>query len=340
MKDIEVFILTRNRVDLLKSSAESILNQTHKVKLTIVDNCSEDNTEAYVKELMEKCNNVNYYRQPEFVIFEKNLKTAQNMAQADYVMFFHDDDILHPQYIEFAYKLINKYDDVDLICGLSTAFKNQNEIKTEYLKQVKYSLFKNKKEFISHVYSAFCTDYTDIVFPHVIYKTQNIKDIKIETERYGKIADKPFVIDALQKGIVIQIRDKRMLNYRIHEGQDSATTKNGPFPNEIIAHNIKFKEILNNNMESRVIFDNFSAKWLNILFKWGGNGNNKQEFKNFIKQAYEQDAINWFSYALFFSPLRFFYKFINKKIVKYITYKDKHIKELDLILENNSEKNC
>ena len=148
MKDIEVFILTRNRQELVKYSIESILNQTHKVKLTVVDNASTDGTETYVKQLMESYSDLNYYKQPELIPFGENLKTAQNMAQADYVMFFHDDDILHPQYIEFAYKLVNKYNNVDLICSLLTEFKNQNEIKTQYLKQVKYSLFKNKIEFV------------------------------------------------------------------------------------------------------------------------------------------------------------------------------------------------
>ena len=60
MKEIEVFILTKNRIDLLKYSINSILNQTHKVKLTIIDNNSDDLTEVYVKDLMKHHDNVFY----------------------------------------------------------------------------------------------------------------------------------------------------------------------------------------------------------------------------------------------------------------------------------------
>ena len=52
---IEIFILTYNRAEMLKDSIISLLNQSiGKIKITVLDNASTDNTENLVKELMAK----------------------------------------------------------------------------------------------------------------------------------------------------------------------------------------------------------------------------------------------------------------------------------------------
>ena len=51
---IEIFILTYNRLPYLKSAINSALNQSIKnLKITIMDNCSTDGTEDYVKSLQK-----------------------------------------------------------------------------------------------------------------------------------------------------------------------------------------------------------------------------------------------------------------------------------------------
>ena len=324
MKDIEVFILTRNRLELLKYSINSILNQTHKVKLTIVDNDSSDETEQYVTNLMKENDNLKYYRQPEFVPFEKNLKTAQELAKEEYVMFFHDDDVLNPQYIEAAYKLVNEYDNVDLVCGLLTSFHNNDEIDFHKLENAKYAVYENKYAFTNFIYSAFFTCESSILFPHVIYKTKNIKNIKVDSKKYGKIADKPFVLDSIQDGKCIQIKEKSMLMYRVHESQDSATSKNGPFPEEIINHHRNFKEIMSKDFYSTLRFNAYANKWLQTLYDWGNNDAGK--FKDFIKEAYLSGAINKYTYNIYFGFIPVLNKRINKILMKIIRYQDKHEK--------------
>lgn len=333
MKDIEVFILTRNRADLLSYSLESILNQTHKVKVTVVDNNSSDLTEKYITDLMSKYPNLNYYRQDKFVKFRENFGTAKSLAKAEYVMFFHDDDILHPQYIEAAYKLVNTYDNVDLVCGLLTTFKDQSEINHKVHKEINYSLFNNKKEFVSHIYSAFFTDDSSIMFPHVIYKTENVKPIPFQDDLYGKIADKPFVLDAIKNGKCIQIRNKDMLMYRIHPGQDTNNISTGPYPNEVANHNKKFKDVLNNSLFDRIKFNVFSDCWLKGLYGWGMGEVNRLEFRNFIKEAYYNETINKWTYNAYFSPFRFIYKRLNKIMRKIFKTMDKKINIYSLVLK-------
>ncbi len=41
-------------------------------------------------------------------------------------MLFHDDDLLHPKYLEYALNLLNKYDDISVITTRYTEFWNDN----------------------------------------------------------------------------------------------------------------------------------------------------------------------------------------------------------------------
>jgi len=336
MKDIEVFILTYNRIDLLKKSMQSILNQTHEVRLTIVDNASTDDTQTYVEEIQKQYPNVYYIKQNTHVDFQKNFNTAKSAAVADYVMFFHDDDILHPQYIETAHKLVNQYDNVDLVCGLLTVFSDDEEINIKTTNIVKYSCFETKEDFVSHCFSAFHTDNSSIMFPHIIYKTKNIKNIDIKSDIYGKIADKPFVIESIKDGKCIQIRNRDMMFYRVHKGQDSATSQNGPFPQEIYEHTKFFKQYMTTN-ENKKKYKVFAISWLMNLYNWGGNDKSKTGVKNFIKEAYNQKVIGKYEYQLSMGPFKLVRKKWNRILFKQYEKSDKNIKEYDLPMETTKQ---
>ena len=93
---IEIFILTYNRLSYLKSAINSALNQSIKnLKITIMDNCSTDGTEDYVKSLQKKYSNLYYYKQRKNVSVLDNFLSVRQLVSAEYVLIFHDDDILH-----------------------------------------------------------------------------------------------------------------------------------------------------------------------------------------------------------------------------------------------------
>lgn len=51
MADLEVLMITHNRLEYLEKALPSVLNQNHKVKLTIWDNASDQRTRDYLKRL-------------------------------------------------------------------------------------------------------------------------------------------------------------------------------------------------------------------------------------------------------------------------------------------------
>ena len=58
-KNIEAFVLTYNRKEMLKDSITSLLNQSAgKIKITVMDNGSNDGTENLVKEMQKSHDNL------------------------------------------------------------------------------------------------------------------------------------------------------------------------------------------------------------------------------------------------------------------------------------------
>ena len=106
--DIDIYIMTHNRADYLMLSIESLLNQSAGVsKITVLDNESTDNTLSAVERFSSR--GVRYIRTKGFL---GNFKKAQEIASGKYVMLFHDDDILHPLYLELALRVLNEKDDI------------------------------------------------------------------------------------------------------------------------------------------------------------------------------------------------------------------------------------
>ena len=75
---VVIFILTYNRVNYLKSAIESILNQTYSdFILNVLDNCSNDGTEEYVKSIEDKIKELE--KEKEAAVASQNFEKAAKL---------------------------------------------------------------------------------------------------------------------------------------------------------------------------------------------------------------------------------------------------------------------
>lgn len=288
----EIFIVTYNRENLLKDTINSLLNQTvNNIKITVFDNGSTDGTENYIKSVMEKHKNI-FYRKNE----KNNPKLFQqitNFVESEYVMFFHDDDLLHPQYVEYVLKLLDKYNNVDMILSPLTAFYNNQTIPFKQYNKVKYSIYKGKKNFVKHAYSqVFCGKYA-IIFPNIVYKTANLNKATDYYGIYGKIFDKIFAIDTVSDGLAIQF-DSSFLHYRIHSNQDTNNKSSAISINNIANYNKFFKNILSKDLFSKLIYNLYTILWLNDLYCWA-KSDTFPDIKEYAEYMYKNGASNRFA---------------------------------------------
>lgn len=96
---------TYNRSQFILESLKSIQNQTYNSwECLIIDDGGSDNTEGVIEQLIQSDKRFKYLKRPSK--YKKGLPGSRNygldLAKGDNVIFFDDDDIVHPQNLELC----------------------------------------------------------------------------------------------------------------------------------------------------------------------------------------------------------------------------------------------
>lgn len=106
---VSIYIPTRNRLELLKNAVASVLNQSYSnIELIVVDDCSSDETEIYMKSIIECDNRVLYIRNDKPMGANHARNLALYRASGKYITGLDDDDEFTQDRILF---LVNNFND-------------------------------------------------------------------------------------------------------------------------------------------------------------------------------------------------------------------------------------
>lgn len=271
-KDLDVIIPTYNRAKYLKVALESLFESIATWRKTIIlNNASTDNTLEVIKIIKEKYPD----RIIEVITNENNIGNANNFKKTQeivsnkYVAIFHDDDAIHPEYIDRAMQIImNSNKNIVLVSGGATALYNVNN-KNWYLLSDNYWEYPADKNLFLQLILARPT------FCCAIYKSEIYKKINYRPEKYGKLHDIIFMSEISRLGTSIYLHGE-CVRWRQHIGSDSNTLKTGPFPEEIINVLIQQKKLFNDELELKgvkrffinIIFKAIFFNWAYFLYQW------------------------------------------------------------------------
>ncbi len=106
---VSIIMATYNRAHLIEETLDSILNQSFKNwECLIIDDGSPDHTKEILRPYLLKDLRLNYYERSEN--HKKGLPGCRNqgleLAKGDYIIFFDDDDIVHPDNLKICTKLL------------------------------------------------------------------------------------------------------------------------------------------------------------------------------------------------------------------------------------------
>ena len=171
---ITAFIVTYNRVEYLKKAIDSVLNQTCRdFELIILDNCSTDGTEEYVKSLND--DRITYIRH------EKNIGGGGNIAYAfahckgDYFAVFHDDDVLHTNLLEEAAAYLDSHEQ----CAAVSCLSNIIDENGSYTRITDEAKAQERTFSGSGFFAEYINNQRNFVFPATLYRTAFIKEKQI-----------------------------------------------------------------------------------------------------------------------------------------------------------------
>lgn len=114
MVKVSIVVLTFNRKKMLKETLDSILGQTFKdFELIVVDNCSVDGTDKFVKSYKDK--RIRYFRNQNNGIIAVNLNYGISKAKGELIALCDDDDLWMPEKLDKQVAVLKHHADVALV---------------------------------------------------------------------------------------------------------------------------------------------------------------------------------------------------------------------------------
>lgn len=103
-----IIIPTYNRKKLVCETIQSALNQTIEVEeIIVVDNCSSDGTNEYLKKKFKNHRNIKIYRNDEHLSILNNWLKAISYSKSQYSLLLWSDDIIEYDFIEKCSRILN-----------------------------------------------------------------------------------------------------------------------------------------------------------------------------------------------------------------------------------------
>ena len=213
MIKVEVFIMTRNRPNTIMRAVDSVLHQTYKgIDIIVSDNSTNDETQLLLSNYSGK---IKYLRRtPTFDSGIDHLNKIHTEATADYYMIFHDDDEMLPEMIVKLVELIERHQDATAVG--SNAYRVYNGTPERMYFTSKEDIFIDSPDKLMSLYA------NDKIAPFPSYLYKNKKGLLLNKEHGGKYADVAFLASLCINGKIILCKEP-LMNYNIHEGQDSHT---------------------------------------------------------------------------------------------------------------------
>lgn len=231
MKKISIAIPTYNREKYLNDCLVSIFNQTEKdIEILVFDNNSNYNIENSI-------NKIDTEKKVKIIKSDKNLGNLGNFQRiknypfdSEYLIVFHDDDTMSPCYLKSALDFLEKNRDVVWL-GSNINFVKKKEKMSDF-KKTNICNFEKVK---TNKLDIMLLDGFNLGFSSIIYKTKifnNSPELQTLFNKFNKWWDRPFIIEMSKQG-EIAITSSKLINYRIHTGQDSQDNHPYEIPKEM-----------------------------------------------------------------------------------------------------------
>lgn len=216
---LAIAIPVYNNSLLLNECLISLELQTVKsFDVYIYDDASSDNYLSIISSFSKF--SIQYIKHTENLGALANMQFAYNDLKDKYnfVMVMHEDDLMHPQFIEIVINAISLNEKpAFLICNF-ISFTNILELKdisaTKYHQPNIFLI--NKKEL-----SLLFLQLNPLAFGSVVFNTNVYKTMDFNFNKYEEFADRPFLLNGLSDSSLIALIKDNLYFYRFHGLTDS-----------------------------------------------------------------------------------------------------------------------
>lgn len=219
LNDIQIFVATYNRAELLKITLTNLLKQTvGQPSIIVLDNNSPDHTQQVVQDFSPF--HIQYVKTSGFL---GNFNQARKQINKPFCMIFHDDDLLHPFYLQRVLQALNTYPNVSLVTSAFTTFTRDEDTDLSGELSSEHFFFQSPVDWASYMYFM-----EGVSYAPAVYRTNDFLQTELEYDKFNKFNDWPFLAKLSLRGNVVFLSDLKCMFARQHAGQDSNNAANFP----------------------------------------------------------------------------------------------------------------
>jgi glycosyltransferase involved in cell wall biosynthesis len=222
MVKVSVCVPTYNGADFIASTLKSILNQTYaNFELIVCDDHSSDDTLEIVNSFHD--NRLHVERNPERLGLVGNWNRCIDLASGEYIIIFHQDDIMYPDNIKLKVEFLDKdhavgfvHSDIDYIT------ENGDVVAVHWVSQPTDNRLIKGEEFFAKVA---VEGRNPVACPAVVVRRACFDTIGYFDERL------PFTVDLemwlrLAAHYPVGYIAAKLVAHRLHKGQEGSRFRN------------------------------------------------------------------------------------------------------------------
>ncbi len=285
-KKLSIIIPCYNQTALLERNLNYLQKQTFKDwSIVILDDNSSENYE----EIVSKFPNLDIT----YIKNDRNYGAIQNIfnsifykTDSPYKISLHEDDILHPQYLQKAVEMLEKDKKISFVVTIAKWFKDKEKSENIFNKtnNVSSSTILGRTDFIRKI-----LDGKHIAFGSVVYRNSNLNQ-KPDLQKYDVLCDRPFLASLMENDMKMAIIEDRLIFVRDH-GKNDVRFKSVDVEhcfNLMMFYKKSLPQPL--NREDSKSFYSFSTN--HLINAYVGLKNKEMSFLRFIKAGKESGLIN------------------------------------------------
>lgn len=214
---VQIFILSRDRLNFCHEAVTSALGQTYRnVQVIVSDNSTQENVAEVLAADFPRIKIVK--RRPNLSSID-HFNCILREADSTFLVMLHDDDVLETNYIEEMVFLLEKYDDVGAVGCNARIIYGSNISSQPFIRNFSgLRKISDPAQFLKY--------YTTInaggiaPFPSYMYRTKAIQWLPMDISKGGKYCDASFLSEVAEKCSILWT-SKCLFRYRVHGGNDS-----------------------------------------------------------------------------------------------------------------------
>jgi glycosyltransferase involved in cell wall biosynthesis len=209
MNNLTIAIPVFERMNFFEEALNSVLNQTVKCKVLVVDNNS---SHTFFEEICAKFN-VDYFKNSSNIGMFPNWNKCFELAQTEYVMILGDDDILDLNYVSIFQAALKENSDLDIFFSDFELLDNETKAISNHQHTFPYGYMNNGEKIVEYgiLYR--------LGFPVITAVIKKKKFTGFYSDFHAS-NDWVWIYENIGKMVVYGEKSK-LLKYRYHKSNDS-----------------------------------------------------------------------------------------------------------------------